>query len=1005
MSGTAPKNIYTIPAGLPFAKTLAGKLLEDHKDSPETLASHLILLPTRRACRTLQEAFLQLSNGKPLLLPRLQPIGDIDEEELTLSIAGTGSGESFLNLPPAIAPLRRQLLLARAIMKIKDFNQGPDHALALARALGRLMDQIHTEGLDMADLAKIVPEEFADHWQITLKFLEILSETWPQILAEQGRIDVAERRNLLIRRLTAYWADHPPQTPVIAAGSTGSIPATADLLALIATWEHGQVVLPGLDQDMDEESWAALEDSHPQAGFQHLFEHLKLDRHQVRLWPYVQGDAAALEKTAQRQALAGEIMRPAETTKTWTQLREDPAKVQHFEAALDGLRVLACTNEREEADVIAALMRGILEDPEKTAALITPDRTLARRVAAGCKRWGITLDDSAGAALDQSSLGAFLMLSVQACIDRFAPVSLLSLLKHPYCRAGLSQKSYDAAVHQIEMTALRGLKPAPGFESIIARMEGKNVPRESVSFLKEIQRIMERFINGSGEETTYKFNDLLKSHILMIETLSKQEHKEGHEILWAGEAGEAAAGFMADLLEHSDLLPRVTLASYRDILQTLMTGITIRPAYGTHPRLRILGQLEARLVDADLIILGGLNEGVWPPDPGHDPWMSRPMRKAFGLPGYERSVGLAAHDFVQGFCNPNVVITRARRCGGAPTVPARWLQRLLSVMDAAGLDAQQLQDETLLSWARGLDHYDNPVPYLRPEPRPGCRPDKLSVTRIETWLKDPYSIYAGHILKLRKLKPLEREIDAAVRGDLLHEILHRFVSAYRRDLPEDAYAQVQIIAHCTIEMHHDDPAAWSFWWPRFERAAHWFLDYETSWRENAENRITEAKGGFEIATPGGNFTLTGRVDRIDVIQTAEGPCGAVIDYKSGGQYPKTGIRTCALPQLPLEGLILEQGGFPDLKSMPAGYLGYWVMSGGPEAGKAIEINDNVTGIVDKCRTGLSKLLVTFEQPGTPYYSLPRPENAPRFNDYEHLARVKEWSALGDADSDSGSEAA
>ena len=253
------KTLYTIPAGVPFAKALAQKLLKDTEGSPEKLAQIRILLPTRRACRVLREAFLQMSDGRPLLLPRMQPLGDIDEEELSLSLAGEEGAAQLLALPPAISPLRRQLELARLVAARPDFKQGPDHALALAGALSRLMDQIYTQNLNLHDLHKIVPDDFAEHWQITLKFLEILSEAWPLHLQQNGLMDVAERRNRLILALSRLWQENPLAFPVIAAGSTGSIPATADLLSTIAGMKSGSVILPGLDKDMDEESWAALE--------------------------------------------------------------------------------------------------------------------------------------------------------------------------------------------------------------------------------------------------------------------------------------------------------------------------------------------------------------------------------------------------------------------------------------------------------------------------------------------------------------------------------------------------------------------------------------------------------------------------------------------------------------------------------------------------------------------------------------------------------------------------
>ena len=428
-----------------------------------------------------------------------------------------------------------------------------------------------------------------------------------------------------------------------------------------------------------------------------------------------------------------------------------------------------------------------------------------------------------------------------------------------------------------------------------------------------------------------------------------------------------------------------------------MQGVTVRPAYGTHPRLKILGQLEARLVDADLVVLGGLNEGTWPSDPAHDPWMSRPMRGDFGLPGAERSIGLAAHDFVQGFCAPEVVITRAARSGGTPTVPSRWLQRFSTVLQAANIELTQ--NFAAAEWAESLDAAGAPTPFRRPEPKPpvDVRPDSLSVTRIEEWMRDPYSIYARSILKLRQLDPLEKAPDAAERGKLLHKILKEFAAQCPAEMPPNAVDILHNIAQTELAKAHEDPAVWSFWWPRFSRIADWLVQHEKDWRQTFKPAVIETKGITKIESKIDSenpFTLEATPDRIDT-----GPDGAaIIDYKSGGSYSKIGISNGDKPQLALEALILKQGGFGKLKPDTAS-LSYWVLTGGTSPGKITAIDGNVDDIIQNTENGLKALITAFRNPDTPYYSLPRPERAPNYNNYEHLARVLEWAVLGDHDSE------
>jgi ATP-dependent helicase/nuclease subunit B len=426
-----------------------------------------------------------------------------------------------------------------------------------------------------------------------------------------------------------------------------------------------------------------------------------------------------------------------------------------------------------------------------------------------------------------------------------------------------------------------------------------------------------------------------------------------------------------------------------------MKTVTVRPAYGTHPRLHILGLLEARMIDADLIIMAGLNEKSWPPDTGHDPWMSRPMRRQFGLPGAERGIGLSAHDFVQGFCASHVIMTRSVRQDGAPSVPARWLQRLDAVLEAAGLPKNALENPSVIKWVYALDKSERYEPVRRPEPRPPvvARPRSISATQVEKWQQDPYSIYARSILRLKPLKPLEKPVEAAEKGDVLHETLKKFVQSYPMHIPENAAAELMKIAASELEKRHDDPSIWSFWQHRFEKTADWLAQHEKDWRETAIPAGIEIEGKIELTGSNGSFTLYARADRIDAV-----PGGAaIIDYKSGGDYPEKQIATGKLPQLPLEGLILSRGGFEKIGPLPPLSLQYWKLTGGKTPGEVKGLQTNIDSALIGAESGLLALIGAFADENTPYYSIPRPENAPRFNDYKHLARISEWAVLGDDD--------
>ncbi len=973
--------VYNIPAGAPFAKVLARYVLEEAQKRDIPLPSIRILLPTRRACRTVREAFLQLTNGKPLLLPQLQPLGDVDEEELSFALSGNAELKAQLDLPPSLSPLKRRVLLARAIEKVPQFRAGFDQALKLADALGHFMDQIYTENLDMAALADLVPADFAAHWQITLDFLKILSEAWPAILIENRVIDAADRRNRLLGILSEYWGCTSPDDWIIAAGSTGSIPTVAKLLSVIAHLPNGQVILPGLDQDMDEDSWSALEPSHPQYGLREIIKNIDTERIYVSCLQTDTNDEPLLKR---RNILTREVMRPASTTDRW--LASDFTDLRN---ALDGISIYETAHQQDEAQIIALAMRGVLETPEKTCALITPDRTLAARVKTACQRWGITLDDSAGQRLSESLAGSFLRLSLETALSNLGPASLLALLKHPYSQAAMPRSAYLSAISELEKKALRGLRPAPGLEGLRARL-GENISPQLKELLRVMEMILHPFIDLLHSANYLNFKQIMAGHLTFCEGWAAPHKGSKETPLWQGEAGEEAANLFSELFESAHLMPDMTGRMYAHVHLALLDSVKTRPAYGTHPRLMILGQLEARLIDADTVILAGLNEGSWPADSGHDPWMSRPMREKFGLPSPERSIGLAAHDFAQGLCAPRVIITRSLRTDGAPTTPARWLQRLDTVLQAAGIPPDTLRGGPYASYLKHLDDAPPPVPATRPAPCPPTekRPKRLSVTKIETWLKDPYSIYARYILGLKPLEAIEKQPDAAERGTLLHDILERFIAENPREIPPASMNLLRSIAQEELKKFHGDPALWRFWWPRFERLCEWFLAQEAAWRQSARAHKTEAKGVLQI----GDFTLSAIADRIDRLNNGG---AALIDYKSGGTYTTKAMEDGRLPQLPLEALILLKGGFEGIAAERIGYLGYWKLTGGRPAGQITALEGDLNTIAFTAQDNLTALIETFNDPPTPYLSLPRPDQAPRFNDYELLARVREWAALDD----------
>lgn len=993
--------VYTIPIGTPFLDRLAAGVWERVTGDPIALTDVRLLLPTRRAVRSAADAFLRFGDGRPMLLPKLSTVSDVDEDLLDVETGSEAGAAGALEIPPAIPDLQRHLELMRlvtAFLRADPDSATPDtpeHAYRLAAALARLIDEVQMHGLDFVALKDLAPDAYAAHWDKTIAFLKIVTEVWPGRLDELEAIDPMARRDALMRAEAAALRAHPPATPVIVAGSTGSIPATAELMRAVLDLPAGAIVLPGLDTDSDAASWAAIGDdpTHPQHGLHSLLRTLDIAREDVRDWsPSVTGG---------RDRLIRETMRPAATTEAWRSLSTAPDAPSP--AAFDGITRIDAASPREEAGIIALLMREVLEQPGKTAALVTPDRRLARRVAVELRRWRIDdgdgerleVNDSGGAPLSNSPPAVFLRLLARAAMD-CAPVTLLSLLKHPLCGCGLPADRVDRLVERLDRDILRGPRPAPGLAGLRRAVEASDLKPEPMGALLDFcDRLADALgpLEAALAQTSVAVPEILDAHLRATEILATSNDTHGSLRLWVGEAGEALARLSNEFADGAAGMEPIAGRDWPGLFDALLEGRVVRPRYGSHPRLHILGVLEARLLAFDRVILGGLNEGTWPADPKPDPWMSRPMRRDFGLPAIDLAIGKAAHDVAMAMGGREVFLTRAQRVDGSPTIPSRWLLRLDTVARALHSEERLTSWSAPARWHALLDTPAAPDPGRPPEPRPRLdqRPRSLSVTRIDTWLRDPYSIYARYILKLRRLDPLDMEVGAIERGNAIHEALDAFVRDYPRDLPPDPTGVLIDYGKRSFAAHMDRPGVWAFWWPRFERVARWFVEVERERRKSLDQSATERKGSLTLAGPGGPFVLSGTADRID--KRGDGSY-AIVDYKTGANPSLGDLKAGRAPQLPLEAMILMAGGFAEagLPAADVASLEYWRVGGGTPPGRIDAVDATVPELVETARAGLEALIAAFDDETTPYHAAPDPRRSLRFNDYDHLARTGDWSA-------------
>ncbi|MBV9784293.1 MAG: double-strand break repair protein AddB [Acidisphaera sp.] len=980
-------NLFSIRPDQPFLDALAGGWLAERGGDPRTAARGLILLPTRRAARALAEAFLRQAEGRPLLLPRITAFGALDETPLELAGA--------LTLPPAVDAAARLAVLTRMILALHGAFGAPrsaDRAWLLAAELAALMDEAERADVDLAArLPELADPDYAAHWQETRRFLEIVTHAWPAWLAEHGLMNPAARQVKLLAAQAEAWRGRPPGFPVLAAGSTGGIPAVSRLLRVIAGMPDGCLVLPWLDRGMDDTVWQQIEDSHPQAGLRRLLDGLGASRDDVRDWP------SALPPCAPpgRAALLSRALLPATALGAWR---------DRFDAAISGVHRLAAADQQEEATAIALTLRQALEVPGARAALVTADRDLAGRVAAELLRYGVVADDSAGEPLADTPPAVFLRLLAQAVVEGLAPVPLLSLLKHPLTAAGMRPAEARDLARLLERECLRGPRPGPGLPGLRRAADGAQGARPARRLLDGLERCLEPLLRLASAVRVAPA-DALAELITAAERLAASDDAPGPARLWALEEGEALATALTALQEALPVLPDQPPDCLPGLLDAALAGAVVRSRRalrgrsGTeHPRVFIWGLLEARLQTADVIVLGGLAEGMWPPatDPG--PWLSRPMRARAGLPSPEERVGQAAHDFVQAACAaPAVVLSCPRRRDGAPAVPSRWLTRLDALLAGQGTG---LPEHPAAAWARLLDRpQSGPRPVAPPRPCPPVdwRPRRLRVTEIETWLRDPYAIYARHVLDLKALDEIEQSADAADYGSLVHAALHGFFSRFGERFPPDAADQLRRGMDAELAKAGLRPAVLAWWAPRLARIADWVAEEEARRRQDGAPALlrTEISGTWPLDVAGG-FELRGRADRIE-----RQACGslAILDYKTGAPPSQGDVDLGHAPQLPLEAAMAAAGAFGPELTGETGELTYWHLTGGFEPGKARRLCKGdpacIAETVDTARRKLSALIARFDDPSRAYLSQPHPGAAPRFSDYAQLARVAEWGELAE----------
>jgi len=1046
-------NVFTIAPGAPFLKTFVaalinGRVVEGFTGAidPLEIADTTIYVPTRRAARALADELARALDKPATLLPRILPLGALEATETSLLFSSGGLADAQGRpLPQAASEIWRRMQLAELILKwsravahaivsidrtgraTTDADEAclvatsPADAWHLAGKLADLIDEMIIEDVGWERLDPLALPEFDPYWGITINFLNIAMTEWPKILAAHARVDPARRQMQLVDAQSRQLAGDAARGPVIAIGSTGTNKATARLLASISRAAKAAVVLPGLDLDLADDAWAliagdakaeiAASFSHPQSALSRLLRTLGITRADV----VALGDVSA--SRAARGRFISEALRPADATDHWSLYRanNDPAALAE---ALKDVALIEAADEGEEALAIALVLRELLEDPSATAALVTPDRDLSRRVRADLLRWDISIDDSGGEPLNATSFGRLAMPAAACAARKLPPVDLVALIAHPLACFGLERLRIEELAPAFEIGVLRAVAPdllglSP--ETIIATARAAAQDRFAhpakariddrmwgalADLLRRVKESLRPLAIMSG---LHGLDEWIAAHRAALDAITRN----AQGALPGGRDREALEALFDELAAHATQSMAFDGEAYLVFLTRVCVDIRQEQPTRVHPRIKILGLLEARLIEADLMILGGLDETIWPPQAETDPFLNRPMRAALGLTPPERRLGQTAHDFTQAMGSRRVVLSRALKRGGAPTVASRFVQRLAALGDDAWTACLH-RGETYVRLAHML-HQPRavPPPIKRPAPKPplALRPTQLSVTRIERLRRDPYAIYAEYILHLPELEPLGAEAGASDVGNIFHNVLKDFVLAHPMGfLPLDASPLLIETLRAALTERLGDPDFKAFQWPRLVSAVAVYLQFEARRRAGLLQLAVEIDGRQSIELADGSvFTLTARADRIE--HHADG-CVTLIDYKTGQPPSAKEVFAGFAPQLTLEAAMARRGafGFPSaeggrIDALDGLYLKLGGAAGGKEIRLAFKSGETFDVVAERHYENLIVLLGEFRDPKKGYISRPFPKFAGRPGAYDHLARVKEWALAGTDESE------
>jgi len=768
---------------------------------------------------------------------------------------------------------------------------------------------------------------------------------------------------------------------VYAAGILNISPYILEFLESVHRLPQGVVVLPNVDLQRANPQETTLPLWHSQQKIAKTLEYLGVEHENLELLT----QKAKIAPLSQ-QNIARLLMLPANALKQWHTAENDA-----IAQGLKGLHLLDCATPDEEALCIALKMREALISPKQRVALVTADKSLATRVSYQLLRWNIIPNNSSGIPLSATPPAVFMRILIEATQEILQPVALLSLLKHPLYRQNLPAdvvRRYARAFERIVLRAPRAGNSLIAYQqalrSVLEKPHANTILENYGITDAELTTWFEKFTALLTVKQTSTLQSALHTLVAMAEKLSTDN--EGICQLWQEEAGVAFAETLNAIVPQTDIPCRAQNLPF--LFSQLLQHSVIAQTFGFHPRCHIWGLLEAQGQCADVVIIGGLQQGVLPSSHQVDPFLNRAMREQLGLPLPELSLSQEAHTFCSLLMAPEVLLTYSHRSNGAPALPSPWIEKLYALATLHKSEHSLTKSTYLKDLAYHLDLPVEQYPATEPRPTPPrhSRPRQFSPSSLTLLMKDPYAYYAKYILRLSPLDALDKAPNNSDQGKVVHGLLENFLKTYPETLPHNA---LEILQNSGIEAFRtafDTPEAKLFWEHRFKTIATWFIETETAHRANNwQPKNLETSGHYALK----NFKIGARADRID--SHAFGNVVHCIDYKTGTTPTKKDIEEGNDIQLCVQALIAQHGGFGHNSPPRIGAISYWTLLGKSEnAGNIVTLDTGLEELLSTTQDYLLELLGAFDNDTQPYLVKPFPWKMP-YDDYTHLEREPEWS--------------